>query len=232
MKYTFIVLAFFTLAGCHKAARIEINGTAQGISNGVFGIVDVVNKPVYGENIVKEKFALNQQLEYAGFYMMKITNMKNTSDKHIPYEVYLEDGKYSVEVNGKDLTKYPKITTASKTQNELSAYYRLYDELVVDIKKQIKEETAFLKSSKAGNLESNDYLMRIEQLKDARKKEKEIEATLIEKFIEKYPQSEVAPHFIHNLDYKSDPLRYYKLFNKLTNAAKNTEEGKELQVSL
>jgi hypothetical protein len=232
MKYIYIILAALVLSACNKPLHIEIEGTATGIKSGVFGIVDVLNKPVYGDNITDGKFAINEQLEYAGFYSIKITNMLNTKDKHIPYEVYLEGGKYTIEVNGSDLTKYPKITSESKTQKELSEYYTLYDELVADVQKQIKEQTAFLKSGKANNLPGNTYLDLVDKLKDTRDKEKAVEATLIEKFIEKYPKSEVAAHFIYNLDYKSDPIRYYALYNKLSDAAKNTEEGKKLNETL
>ena len=117
MKYSCIVLFFLLFSGCYKPDRIEINGIARGIKSGVFGIIDILNKPVYGENISNGKFMLSEQLEYPGFYLVKITNMLNTADKHIPYEVYLENGKYTIEVDRKYLTKYPKITTSSKIQN-------------------------------------------------------------------------------------------------------------------
>ncbi|RYD93871.1 MAG: hypothetical protein EOP54_18480, partial [Sphingobacteriales bacterium] len=232
MKYWYIALVVLIFAGCTGPTRLEIDGTAPGIKSGVFNIVDIKNKPVYGDNITDGKFSINELLEYPGYHMIKVTNMFDSKATHMPYEIYLEPGKYAIEINGADLSKYPKITTDSKTQQEVSTYYTLADELMADIQKQIKEKTEFLKSSEANSLPGNEYVAKVDELKAARIKEKEIEATLIEKFVEKYPQSEIAAHFIYSLDYKSDPVRYYNLFNKLSDAAKNTDEGKVLNERL
>ncbi|MEO6151267.1 MAG: thioredoxin-like domain-containing protein [Mucilaginibacter sp.] len=232
MKYLYIVLLILLFTACNQPDRLEIQGTAPGIKSGVFGIFDVLNKPIYGDNIFDGKFKINELLEYPGYYQVKVTNMLDTKATHIPYEIYLENGKYAIELNGADLTKYPKITTSSKKQNELSAYYTMADELMTTIQMQVKDQTQFLKSGKAQYLAGNDYLAKIEELKASRIKEKEIEATLVEKFFEKYPQSSITAHFIRNLDYKSDAVRYYALFNKLSDEAKNTEEGKELKEAL
>ncbi|RCH54243.1 hypothetical protein DJ568_13165 [Mucilaginibacter hurinus] len=231
MRFLVFVLIAFISVSCNQPDRIVIDGSAPGIKSGVFGVVDVLNKPVYGDNIVDGKFKINELLEYPGYYNVKVTNMLDSKSTHIPYEVYLENGEYIIELNN-DITKYPKITTSSQTQNEVSAYYVLADELLADIKKQVSELTLFLKSDRAKGLPANNYLAQVEQLKALRVKEKNIEATVIEKFIEKYPQSAIAAHFIYNLDYKSDPPRYNALFNKLSDAAKNTEEGKELSAKL
>lgn len=228
MKYFYILITALIFTSCNKPNRIEIEGNAPGLKNGVFGILDVLNKPVYGENIVDEKFKISEILEYPGFYQVKVTNMLDTKVKHIPYEIYLEKGNYTFEINGADLTKYPKIKTESKIQNELSAYYTLHDELLAGIKKQIEEETAFLKSDAGKNLGGLDYVNRVDKFKALEQKEKEIEASVIEKFIDKYPESTVAAHLMYNLDYKSDPARYYALYTKLSDEAKNTEEGKTL----
>ncbi|MCC8408821.1 redoxin family protein [Mucilaginibacter sp. UR6-1] len=232
MKYIYLLLITVLAAGCNRADRIEIEGTAPGIKNGVFGIVDVLNKPVYGDNIVDGKFKVNEILGYAGYYRVKVTNMLDTKITHIPYEVYLEDGKYSIEVNGTDLTKYPKIKTESKIQNELSAYYTLADELVAGIAQKVKEERAFLKSSAGKSLEGTAYLARVDKLKDLQQQQTAVEATVIEKFIEKYPKSTIAAHFIKNVEYKDDAVRYFALYNKLSDEAKNTEEGKEIGAKL
>ncbi|MBE9584159.1 redoxin domain-containing protein [Mucilaginibacter sp. JRF] len=228
MKYLYLLLITVVFSACNRADRVEIEGTAPGIKNGVFGIVDVLNKPLYGDNIVDGKFKINEILEYAGYYQIKVTNMLDNKKTHIPYEVYLEDGKYNIEINGNDLTKYPKIKTDSKIQNELSAYYTLADELVADIAQKVKDERAFLRSSEGKSLEGAAYLERVDKLKQLQQEQVAVEATVIEKFIEKYPKSTIAAHFIKKVDYKDDPARYYALYNKLSDEAKNTEEGKEI----
>lgn len=228
MKYLNLLLITMLIAGCNRADRIEIDGTSPGIKSGVFGIVDVLNKPVYGDNIVDGKFRINEILEYPGYYQIKVTNMLDNKLTHIPYEVYLENGKYNIEINGNDLTKYPKIKTESKIQNELTAYYTLANELVADVAQKVKEERAFLKSSAGKSLEGTAYLARVDKLKELQDQQTEVEASVIEKFIEKYPKSAIAAHFIKNADYKSDPVRYYALYNKLSDEAKDSEEGKEV----
>ncbi|RVT99969.1 hypothetical protein EOD41_13470 [Mucilaginibacter limnophilus] len=227
MKYLYIVITALIFTSCNKPDRIEIDGTAPAIKNGVFGVADVLGKPVYGVNMENGSFKISEQLEYPGFYQIKVSNMLDTKQKHVPYEVYLENGKYTFEIN-KDITRYPKIVTESKTQNELSAYYTLRDEMLAGVQQKIKDETAFFKSDAGKNLGGLDYVNRVDKFKALQQKEKDIEASVIEKFVEKYPESTVAAHLLYNLDYKSDPARYYAVYTKMSEAAKNTEEGKTL----
>jgi hypothetical protein len=55
-----------------------------------------------------------------------------------------------------------------------------------------------------------------------------VKLTAFKEFLKQYPNSVIAPHAMEDLDYASDPAAYNELYNKLSPAAKNTEEGKRV----
>jgi len=121
MKYYAIVITGLLAAGCHKKNEITFNGTAPGLKNGVFIVKTLGDSTVYGENIKDGKFPEKKHLlKEPGYYSMNITDEDN-NDKHEPFEVYLESGTYTITTEPGKLYLYPKITSASKTQQELSA---------------------------------------------------------------------------------------------------------------
>ena len=51
-------------------------------------------------------------------------------------------------------------------------------------------------------------------------------------FVDKYPQNEIVAHIITDMDYKTNPLGYYVIYQKLSPPAKNSREGKRLGAEL
>ncbi|GAA4330035.1 hypothetical protein GCM10023149_35070 [Mucilaginibacter gynuensis] len=228
MKYVYIVLMALVVAGCNRSARIEIDGTAKNLPNGVFGIEDVAGKPVYGNNVANGKFAVNEILEYPGYYAMKLSDGGNSKEKPTLHEIYLENGKYTIAIDGSNLAAYPTITSPSKIQQELSAYYKLVDEISTEGNKQINMLTAVLNSDMAKTMAQDRYVEMVNELKKAQDEKTANEAKAIGKFIDANPKNVIAPHIMINLDYQTNPKYYYDIFNKLEPEVKNSEEGKQL----
>src|ERR1700743_1735281 len=130
MKYSPILLiALFALSSCIKKANIEFTGTAPGVTSGVFIVKTISDSSVFGENIKDGKFAISKRpLKYPGYYLLNVVDDAN-NDNHAAFEVYLEDGKYNIETEPGKLYKYPKITSPSKKQEQLSAFYTLVDKV-------------------------------------------------------------------------------------------------------
>jgi hypothetical protein len=229
MKYLYIILLAFFAVGCNKDKRGEITfaGSTPGIKNGVFIVKTLGDSTAYGQNIKDGKLPENKHLlKEPGYYNMNITDEDN-NDNHEPFEVYLEKGTYTIQTEQGKLYKYPKITSPSKIQEQLSAFYSLSDKLVVDTRLQIKQLNDELKA-KGNSMAKSDYVNLLGRISEAENKMLQNNVLAFKEFLKQYPESEISTHLMEKLNYEDDPASYYAIYKTLTPAAKNTDEGKEI----
>ncbi len=227
MKYLSIPLFAILLSGCIKKADIEFTGEAPGVKSGVFIVKTVSDSTVYGENIKDGKFAVSKRpLKYPGYYTINVTDDAN-NDNHSPFEVYLEGGKYKIETEEGKLYKYPKITSSSKIQEQLSAFYTIVDKVssgTAQVVKQINQEI----KDKEKSSSPQEYTRMLNKLTDAQNNMLTNNVVAFKQFIAAYPNSEISAHLMGKLNYDDDPATYYAIYKTLTPAARNSDEGKEL----
>jgi hypothetical protein len=227
MKYYYPVIAIFLLIGCaKKKGTIEFAGKTPGIKTGVFVIRTVKDSTVYGDNIRGEKFSITKQLEKPGYYQLDITDADNP-DKHLPFEVYLENGKYTIETEPGKLYKYPKITSPSKIQEQLSSFYTISDQLSAENQKTVTELNNKLKS-KEKLLTTREYVALINTKTDAENKVAQSNIIAFKQFVKQYPNSGISAHLMSKLNYDDDAATYNTIFKTLSPEAKNSEEGLEI----
>lgn len=227
MKLPYIVLLALLIAGCKKQAQVEFSGNVPGLKNGVFTVKTLGDSTVYGENIKNGKFTIApKHLGRPGYFKLNITDNDN-NDGHTPFEVYLEDGKYAIEAKAGELYKYPKITSPSKIQEQLSMFYILADNMSVETQQQVVKLNKELKE-KYAQLTPDAYNNLLAKLQDNQAKMRNVYAVAFKQFIKQYPQSEISAHIMSKLDYEGDPVTYYAIFKSLAAAAQTSEEGKEI----
>ncbi|WP_428330463.1 thioredoxin-like domain-containing protein [Mucilaginibacter sp.] len=227
MKYTYIALIAVLFCSCNRKGKIEFTGSTPGVKEGVFTVKTLTDSTIYGANIKNEKFALEpKQLSEPGYYKLDVST-SDTTDKHDPFEVYLEPGKYTIETEAGKLYQYPKITSPSKIQEQLSAFYTLSDKMslateqeAMELHKQIKTQSARLSTEAFNNL--------LYKVSETEKKMHDNNVNAFKAFLKQYPQSEISTHLMSKLNYEDDPVSYYAIYQTLTPAAKNTDEGKEI----
>jgi hypothetical protein len=227
MRYFYIVLTSIIFTGCIKRASVEFTGITPGIKSGVFIIKTTGDSTIYGENIKDGKFSLaKKQLKNPDYYMMDITD-DNNKDNHRPFEIYLEDGKYTVETEAGQLYKYPKITSPSKIQEQLSAFYTLSDKLSNDAQQEARQLSEEVKS-RGTSLSKEGYTNLLNKLGEAENKVTANNVITFRQFLKQYPNSIVSTHLMSKLNYEDDPVSYYAIYKTLTPEARNTDEGKEI----
>ena len=227
MKYSFIALAALILSGCVKQANIEITGLTPGIKSGVFIIKNTSDSTILGENIKNGEFAIKKRpLKEPGYYTLKITE-DDVKDNREPVEIYLEDGRYTIETVPGDLNLYPKIISPSKIQEQLSAFYTMADQLnsanaqqVITLRNELKAKGAGLDAAAYSNMVNRLSAIEIKMLNS--------KLTAFKQFVKQYPNSEISAHLMSKLNYEDDPVSYYAIYQTLSPAAKNTDEGKEI----
>jgi hypothetical protein len=202
MKYFFLVLSVILVTSCNKEARIGFEGTTPGIKSGTFIIKTLSDSTLIGADIKDGKFQANGVLPKVGYYTMDIVDNANKSshDKH--FEVYLESGQYGIQTSADNFFNYPKITSSSVTQNELSGYNDIVDKL------------------------SGVPVQKIEKAKDGFTNLPGFVA--LEQFIKQNPKNTISAHLMSKMDYESSPKEYFELYQTFSAASKNSTEGKEI----
>ncbi len=227
MKYFFTVLLLAVLAsGCTKKNQIEFTGTAPGITDGSFVIKDINDIVICQTDIKAGKFSLSREWADAGYYYMAITKPGMGT---LVFDVYLEPGSYTITTNDKQPYKYPDIQSTAKIQNELTAFYHLSDTVSERLHKNVRDLTAQMNDPKTKALPPSAYADLAAKLKDAQSQELNPGANTLSEFTDKYPDNEIAPRMILNMNYKDEPLTYYKIYQKLSPAVQNSGTGKTLK---
>ncbi|MGZ3874274.1 MAG: TlpA family protein disulfide reductase [Mucilaginibacter sp.] len=227
MKLFSLLLLLMLTAACKKQSYVAFTGTAKGIKNGVFMVKTLGDSSVFGENIKDGKFTIAQKtLNHPGYYKMNITDADHP-DGHNPFEVYLENGDYTIETAAGKLYKYPKISSPSKIQEQLSAFYILADDRSVETLQAVNQINKELKE-KYRSLSPEAYNNLLGKLQENEAKLRDVDAIAFKQFLKQYPQSEISAHLLSKLDYAADPVKYAEIFKTLSPAAKNSDEGREI----
>ncbi|WP_345953574.1 hypothetical protein [Mucilaginibacter sp. PAMB04168] len=197
--YLFAAAVF--IAGCNtKLPKIAFSGNVTGAKDAVIIVTDADGNNIAGQNITNGSFKMDTVFENPGYGKVSI---KQTGSDDYPMEVYLEAGHYTLEADAAHLDRYPKITSSSAIQNELTAFYTIQDELSLKAHHKV-----------VGKLEPGETDIDRLKLKAFRQ------------FINKHPNSTAATHIMLGLQYERDVQPYYEIYNKLSQAAKSSEEGK------
>lgn len=231
MKFVIPICLILLLTACLKNKKIEFTGTSPGVKNGVFLIKNTDDSTVYGTNIKDGKFELhNLQLKYPGYYLMLITDNDSTGNR-APVEVYLEPGLYQITTELHKLYRYPQISSPSKTQQQISAYYKLTQQFIDDAFNESKKQKDDLKANES-RLKNEDYKALVNNAVKSDLKLSNISFLALSKYAQTYPNSDISAHMMAKLDYTDDPVAYYNLFKTFSATAKNSDDGKELNDKL
>jgi hypothetical protein len=229
MKLLYLLLPAALLSACTSSSHIEFTGKAPGITSGVFTVKDG-NNTLFDDAIKTGTFKAAGALEHPGYYTLNIIDNNHTDKSHEPYEVYLESGTYQIETVDGDLKKYPKITTSSKIQQDLSDYYAIYDRSVSAANALVAELEAKLHSKTPPT--EREYLVYGARLVDAQNRKQKVNLDAFRSFVTEHPNSAISAHLMAQLDYEEDPTAYNAIYQKLSPAAKGTPEGQEIGAKL
>jgi len=231
MKIIFPICLLLLFCSCKKSLKLEFTGITPGVKNGVFLIKTTEDSTVFGTNIKDGKFELhNLQLKYQGYYLMLITNTDSTENR-TPFEVYLEPGTYQITTELNKLYRYPQITSPSKIQQQISAYQKLTQQFIDRAFNESKKQKDELKAN-GSSLKSEDYKTLVNKSVKSDLKLTNISFLALSDYAKTYPNSDISAHMMAKMNYTDDPAAYYNLFKTFNDAAKNSDDGKELNNKL
>ncbi|HVW98506.1 MAG TPA: thioredoxin family protein [Mucilaginibacter sp.] len=231
MRFFSIFLMVILIAGCKKETKVAFSGNITGLKNGVFTIKTTSDSTIFGENIKDGKFSIPpHRLMHPGYYKLNITSA-DQSDDHSPFEVYLEDGNYTIEAKATELYKYPKIISTSEKQQQLSDFYTLSDSLGATAHQEVKRIKAKMDKDYS-SLSREEYNSLMAKFQENMDKLNNLDAVVLKRFLKKYPNSEISAHLLAKINYEDDPENYYAIFKQLAPAAQQSEDGQEVGENL
>lgn len=226
MKYLYFFAFILLASSCNRTKFVEFTGTMPGIDNGAFVIKDAQGNIIVSETIFDGKFHTKNILQKPGYYDLFITgDIEKDYKKHV-YDVYLEGGAYTISAEADKLYLYPTIKTESKTQNELSEYYTEAAEKTHAADITVQNLTSLMYDKNSPMVISGNTADLQKQLDQAQETFAKTQAVVLGDFVTKNPQNDVAAHILSEIDYKKEPVSYYKVFQKFSKAQQNTDDGK------
>lgn len=231
MKYFYLVFIAVLFAGCNNSqGYIEIKGTANGINFGLIAITDQSNN-LFKTNIEAGKFNLGKQyLQASGYYKLTYST-GNSKTRRV--EIYLEPGTYAINIDQNNINNYPLITSSSKIQTQLSAYNAVADSIKGEARKRVVALNKRLHGLQDELLRPGQYSILVDSIQTEEFKANQVdESKIFNTFISKYPDSDIAAHLMLKMNYQDDAVGYYKLFQKFSENAKSSDDGKELESKL
>jgi hypothetical protein len=227
MKYLYLALLGILLAGCNKK-EARITGTAHGLNGETVNITDlegtVIDSAVISDNEYRIPLS---ELKVPGYFTFSVQQGGHPRD----FEIYLENVKYVIDIPVKT-TDYLRIKTTSKTQNELSIYCNFEDSLMYKFRHEVDSLNVDIADPKNKKLSDAEFDNKVKQIQLAQAREQGARIGIISMFVDKYPQNEIVPHIITDMDYITNAAGYYAIYQKLSPAVKNSREGKKLGAEL
>ncbi len=234
MKYVCAVFLALLFTACKhsQSGQIEITGTAVGVTFGNVIIRDQANTPIFRADITEGKFHLKEVLGYAGYYKMIYSSSAARSGTR-EVEVYLEPGTYSIDIDQQKINDYPYITASSTLQTQLSAFNAIRDTARHEAHNKAIDITKQMQQISDAEIKSTSQIGRLNDLQAKQLQANQIdEFAVFKEFMSKYPDNAIAGHLMKSLPYQDNPVAYYAIFNKFSVLAKNSDDGKELEVKL
>lgn len=230
LKIFFFLFAVSLLVACGNPNIIEFDIKAPGLNNATFIVKDDAGKSVFGADVVDGKCYVKSSLEAEGFYTFDIVK-DGSKQRHAPFEIFLEPGKYTITADVKHLGYYPHVVSLSKRQQEVSDYHELINTLGKsnrEVAKGLDEQLV----TKGDAMKPDEFNALNKKLDETRTKAKETDYLALEKFIKQNPQSEFAARFMGEQTYDADPVKYYNLYKLMSDAAKNSPDGTAINARL
>ncbi|WP_299513544.1 hypothetical protein [Mucilaginibacter sp.] len=224
MKCFFALSLAILAAGCTQKPTIEFTGITPGINDGEFIIKNISDSTICKTAIKSGTFTVSSEYNNGTYGYMSVNNDKLGM---LAFDVYLQPGKYTVTFDRDKPYKYPDIQSTVKKQNELTAYYHLFDKTKDELSKKAADLNAQLKDPKSQMLPADAYNNLVNKYKEAEQQQLKLATIVLSAFVDKYPDNSITPRIIVlNNAYMSNPDSYYRIFQKLSSAAKESPEGK------
>ncbi|MFD0795270.1 TlpA family protein disulfide reductase [Mucilaginibacter litoreus] len=223
MKYYTYLAAVLMLTACTSSSKLELTLNASNIRAGKL-ILTQYNEQVFTQSIKDGEATIDMPVQTPGYYQLTIIDeAKPLSDKR-SFTIYLEDNKYKIDLEDPG-SSYPQITSTSKTQQELSDYYKLENKMAGTLNHTIDSLLAYIDTREAKALPPKERTALINKTRGYQIKRRKLEPKILMEYVSKNPNSKAAAHIIAEQYIDEYAQEYATIYSKLSEEAKSTDDA-------
>lgn len=231
MKSRYLIPILIIISACNRSPKLDLTVKAPDITDGAV-ILKQANQITFNEPFKNGALHIDKQMQSPGFYSLSITNNNRVTTTQPAFDVYLENGTYTIEPQKSNPDGYPSITTSSATQKDLTAYYTLANQMAGVLDHQIDSLSRYLKTAAAEKLSKKDRADIYANTRDLQKKRRELDLQILQRYTDEHPQNKIAAHIMNQQYFEDNPIAYQALFQKFSDDLKNSDDGLKISNKL
>nr|WP_067057477.1 hypothetical protein [Mucilaginibacter sp. L294] len=224
MKYYYLIVVALLFTACSKPPKVELTVKAAGITSGTV-IINQNNQMLLSQNIKDGDATISKAFEAPGYFNITVVDNNKPLSYRNSFEMYLENGSYTVNVKPASKGAYPSIVTASQTQLQLSDYYKTENDLAGALNHTIDSLITYLDTREARVLSKKAHTAFTDKTRGYQIERRKLEPEILNAYIAKHPDNVVAAHIMAQQYLDEYPVEYNSIFKKLTEKAKSTDDG-------
>ncbi|QHS55025.1 hypothetical protein GWR56_05535 [Mucilaginibacter sp. 14171R-50] len=227
MKYNlYLITLCFLIVACNNTPKFEVTIKSH-VTNGSI-ILSKGKEQLLTQPLTNGSATITTPVESPRYYTLSIIDSDKPLSAKNNFEVYLENGKYIIDAKANTKGVYPEITSTSKTQQQLSDYYKTENEIAGGLNHSIDSMLVVIDSHAAREQSKKERSALFKKTRDLQTQRRKLEPKILDAYISRHPDNVVAPH-IMSLQYMDEyPVEYNKLLSKLPDDAKKTSDGQSV----
>lgn len=227
MKHHYLIAAVLLITACNQAPKVELTVNVAGANSGTV-IIKQNNQELLSQPLKDGKTSISQAFEAPGYFNIMVVDDNKPLKAKNTFEVYLENGSYTVDFNSDSKEPYPAITTTSQTQQQLADYYKTENEIAGTLDHTIDSLLTYLDTREAKALSRKAHTALTDKTRGYQIKRRKLEPEVLTAYIAKHPDNVVAAHIMAQQYLEEYPVEYNAIFKKLTEKAKSTDDGQKV----
>lgn len=220
MKHYYYLLLFL-IAGCNEGEGVFHVQSKNFGKNAVFGIYDLkTNQSLSVENISNGKQVFKMNIIDRGYAVVRISG--DHLDKN--YLIHLHKGNYTIDMDAREMEKYPVKSSSSKEGAEFIDYYQMEKTTGKDITDSLeKAKIAFDHSTREDVTEKGKIMS------DWSAKRITAKLEAIKVFAKKYPESQNTVILLDQLGLiETEAITYAAILNSLDKEVRESKPAQKL----
>ncbi len=221
MKRILPFLAGLLLASCNSNPKLSLTLSNSDISSGKMMLTQY-NETVLTQPVKDGKASIEQPLQSPGYYDIVLIDDTKPLNSKKKFTLYLENTNYLIEPQNNN---YPKVISGSKTQQQLTDYYQLQNQMAGKLDAKIDSMTKYLESQEVKNMPPKQRAGLYEKTRKLQTERRKLEPEILTNYLEAHPNSLAASHILAEQYLDEYASQYAAVYARLSDSAKNTDDG-------
>ncbi|MBL4677383.1 MAG: hypothetical protein JKY70_14440 [Mucilaginibacter sp.] len=214
-------MAGILFSACGNVPQVHLTLTDKSINSGKL-MLSQYNQTVLTKNIKDGTGKIDEALASSGYYDVAVTDDAKSLNNGQKFTLYLENGDYTVEPQQ---NAYPKVTSTSKIQQQLSDYYKLEEKMAGKLDHSIDSLVKYLDTREVKDMDKKERAELYTKTRGLQHDRREMEPKILMAYVKANPNSLASAHILAEQYLDEFAQEYADIYSMLTDSAKNTDDG-------